>query len=138
MQALNIKVPVVINPSDERLKRNIVPLRGALERVLRLRGVTFGWNEVGEEVGQENGAEPEIGFIAQEVEVVFPQWVRSQGSVRGEHGEGSNGEGYKHLAIRGFEALAVEALRELQAEIEQLRAQVAGLKDHLAGSPAVG
>ncbi len=103
--------------------------------MLRLRGVTFGWNELGEEVGQENGAEPEIGFIAQEVEVVFPQWVRSQGSVRS---EGSEGEGYKHLAIRGFEALAVEALRELQAEIEQLRAQVAGLEAQLADPFPVG
>ena len=128
--------PVVINPSDERLKRNIVPLRGALERVLRLRGVTFEWNKVGEEVAQqENGAEPQIGFIAQEVEAVFPQWVRSGGS----QGSGSSdGEGYKHLAMRGFEALAVEALRELQGEVEQLRARVAVLEGQLAGALRVG
>ena len=125
--------PVVFNPSDERLKRNIAPLRGALERVLRLRGVTFGWNELGEEVAQqENGAEPQIGFIAQEVEAVFPQWVRSIRSER------SDGEEYKHLAIRGFEALAVEALRELQAEVEQLRARVAMLEGQPVDSLAVG
>ena len=71
--------PVVIQPSDERLKRNIVPLRGALERVLQLRGVTFEWNELGQqETQQESGGEPQIGFIAQEVETVFPQWVRQQ------------------------------------------------------------
>lgn len=121
--------PVVINPSDARLKRNVMPLRGALARVLQLRGVTFEWNEVGQETaGQENGDEPQIGFIAQEVEEVFPQWVRSQGS----------GERYKHLAIRGFEALAVEALRELQAEVEQLRARVALLEGQLERSLLVG
>jgi hypothetical protein len=126
--------PIVVNPSDERLKRNIVPLRGALARVLQLRGVTFEWNGLGErEAQQESGAEPQIGFIAQEVEAVFPQWVRSQGSVRSEH---SSGEGYKHLAIRGFEALAVEALRELKAEVEQLRARVQELAGQLAGQLA--
>lgn len=129
--------PVVIQPSDVRLKRNVAPLRGALERVLRLRGVTFEWNELGqEEVQQENGAEPQIGFIAQEVEAVFPQWVRSS-SVRSSS-EHSDGEGYKHLAIRGFEALAVEALRELQAEVEQLRGRVAVLEGQIEGSLLVG
>jgi hypothetical protein len=133
--------PIVVNPSDERLKRNVVPLRGALARVLQLRGVTFEWNELGqEEAQQENGEEPQIGFIAQEVEAVFPQWVRSSSSVRSSSvrtgssngSEDSAGEGYKHLAIRGFEALAVEALRELQAEVEQLRARVVMLEGQLA------
>ena len=123
--------PIIGNPSDARLKRNVVPLRGALARVLRLRGVTFAWNELGQEEAQEeNGDEPQIGFIAQEVEEVFPQWVRS-GNGSG-NGSNSDKEGYKHLAIRGFEALAVEALRELQAEVEQLRARVAVLEGQLA------
>ena len=123
--------PIIGNPSDERLKRNVVPLRGALARVLQLRGVTFEWNEAGqEEAQQENGEEPQIGFIAQEVEEVFPQWVRSQ--QRSAAAATRDSEGYKHLAIRGFEALAVEALRELQAEVEQLRARVQMLEGQLA------
>ena len=134
--------PIVVNPSDERLKRNIVPLRGALARVLQLRGVTFEWNELGQqETQQENGADPQIGFVAQEVETVFPQWVRSSSSersCRSESSDGSNGEGYKHLAIRGFEALAVEALRELHAEVEQLRERVRELEVQLAAPLLVG
>jgi hypothetical protein len=108
--------PIVINPSDVRLKRNIAGLDGALGRLLQLRGVTFDWNELAQ---QESSDEPQIGFLAQDVETVFPQWVRS------------NGDGYKHLAIRGFEALAVEALRELQAEIEQLREKIRALEGQL-------
>ena len=42
-------------------------------------------------------------MIAQEVETVLPDWVST------------TPEGYKLLAIRGFEALTVEAFRELQA-----------------------
>lgn len=110
----------IITPSDERLKQDIAPLAGALDRLLQLRGVTFEWNEAGAQVsGAAAGAAGEaaqIGFIAQEVEQVFPQWVRS------------NGDGYKHLAIRGFEALAVEAIRQLRTELDQLRARVRQLE----------
>lgn len=103
----------IFNPSDERLKQNIAPLTGALERLLQLRGVTFDWNEkMSLAVKQDGANEPQIGLIAQEVEQVFPQWVHN------------NGDGYKHLGIRGFEALAIEALRELRVEIEQLRQRV--------------
>jgi hypothetical protein len=108
--------PIVVNPSDMRLKRDVAALEGALDRLLQLRGVTFDWNELGPKDGD---GEKQIGFIAQEVETIFPQWVRS------------NGDGYKHLAIRGFEALAVEALRQLQAEIEQLRGRIRMLEERL-------
>lgn len=109
----------IFQPSDERLKHNIAPLTGALDRLLRLRGVTFDWNEgTGLGAGSQDGAsEAQIGLIAQEVEQVFPQWVRN------------NGDGYKHLGIRGFEALAIESLRELRAEIEQLRRRVRVLEE---------
>ena len=43
------------------------------------------------------------GMIAQEVESVFPEWVSEKS------------DGYKQLTFRGFEALSVEALRELRA-----------------------
>jgi hypothetical protein len=106
-------IPPIITPSDERLKLDIVPLTGALDRLLQLRGVTYAWNTtVAPEVTQALDNAPQIGFIAQEVEQVFPQWVRE------------NGDGYKHLSLRGFEALATEALRDLRAEVEELRERV--------------
>ena len=60
-------------------------------------------------------------MIAQEVEQVFPQWVSQ-----------SSPDAYKQLAFSGFEALTVEALRDLRsekdAEIAHLRQQVAHLE----------
>ena len=50
-----------------------------------------------------------MGFLAQEVESVFPEWV----SV--------DAQGYRALTIRGFEALAVEALKQLKSENDKLR-----------------
>src|SRR5262249_39363066 len=82
------------------------PLHNALDRLLQLRGATFEWREP-EKQGNLTGTQ--IGFIGQEVEQVFPEWIL----------EGD--DGYKILSIRGFEALAVEALRQLCAENQALK-----------------
>jgi hypothetical protein len=104
--------------SDMRLKKKLTTLTHALERLLELRGVQFEWKEP-EKMGNLSG--PQTGLIAQEVEKVFPEWVSS------------DPEGYKELTIRGFEALAIEALRELKDEIEEIKKRLAKIE---AGSAA--
>ena len=89
--------------SDIRLKKNIHTLDGALEKMLRLRGVNFEWKEPGKD-GRLPGVQ--TGVIAQEVEKVFPEWV------------GTTPQGTKYVTFRGFEALTIEAVRELKAEEE--------------------
>ncbi|HQW86605.1 MAG TPA: tail fiber domain-containing protein [Flavobacteriales bacterium] len=100
------------NSSDLRLKKNVAPLTGSLNTLLGLRGVTF---EYKDPVAIHELPGTRIGFIAQEVEQVLPDWVEEV-------------DGYKRLTIRGFEALAVEALRELQAENTALRAELETLR----------
>jgi trimeric autotransporter adhesin len=96
--------------SDARLKSNIQDLQGSLENLLKLRGVTFLYNDP-EAINELPGER--IGMIAQEVAEVFPDWVNEAN------------DGYLRLTYRGFEALVVEALRELKeekdAEIAKLR-----------------
>jgi hypothetical protein len=59
-----------------------------------------------------------VGFIAQDVEKVFPEWVNT------------DADGYRYITERGTTALMVEALRELRAEKD---AQIAKLNaDHEA------
>ncbi|MCY3003496.1 MAG: tail fiber domain-containing protein [Planctomycetota bacterium] len=103
--------------SDLRLKRNVKDLDGSLAKLLELRGVTFEYNDpaaIGELPGER------IGFIAQEVEQVFPDWV------------GQKDDGMKFLTVRGFEALSVEALRELDARQARLEAENTRLREELA------
>lgn len=94
--------------SDGRLKKDVRSLDSALDRLSRLRGVSFEWKEP-EEQGELTGTQ--IGLVAQEVEEVFPEWVDTDHN------------GYKMLTVRGFEALTVEALKELVAENETLQAK---------------
>jgi Chaperone of endosialidase len=94
------------NPSDARLKKDIRPLEGALERLLALRGVEFEWER--EDLARLRPGR-HAGLIADQVEKVFPGWVHDDPS-----------SGMKLLGAQGFEALAVEALRELAQRIEAL------------------
>lgn len=96
-------------PSDIRLKKNIQPIEGALDKMLALRGVVFEWDDP-EKATLLPGLQ--MGMIAQEVEEVFPEWV------------GADRQGYKDLTLRGFEALTVEAMRQLRAENDALRATI--------------
>jgi len=94
--------------SDLRLKRDVHPLEHALDKLLELRGVRFHWKDP-EKHGGRTG--PQIGLIAQEVEKVFPEWVK-------------NGvDGHKVVGKTGFEALIIEAVRELTEEVRALAAQ---------------
>jgi len=93
--------------SDIRLKKSVTTLKGALDKLLRLRGVTFAWKEPDKHA---NLTGSQMGLIAQEVEGVFPEWIDA------------DSEGHKYMTVRGFEALAVEAFRELKAELEAVRA----------------
>ena len=99
--------------SDARLKKNIAPLEGSLDRLLALRGVSF------EYASPDAAMHPigvQTGFVAQDVQKVFPQWVAT------------GPDGYLTVGPRGFEALAVEAMRQLARENEELQADNAALR----------
>jgi hypothetical protein len=102
--------------SDIRLKKNILPLEGALESLLKLRGVSYEWKNPENQGGLVG---PQAGFLAQDVEAIFPDWV------------GIDNEGFKTLSIRGFEALVVEALKELKAENISLLRQLTELQEQV-------
>lgn len=87
--------------SDVRLKHDVRTLNGALDTVQKLRGVSYRWN-------RDNSTG--IGFIAQEVEAVCPELV-----LDGDH---------KSVAYGNVTAILVEAVKELRAEVEALRAEL--------------
>jgi hypothetical protein len=102
--------------SDRKLKKNIEPIKGALETISRLRGVCFQWKETG-----KFGCSPGTyrGLVAQEVEEVIPEWVVTDDA------------GLKSISMHGFEALVVEAFRELKHQSEELHTQVGKLEEYL-------
>ena len=96
------------SPSDITLKTNIKPLEGALEKIMRLQGVSFTWKE-DTDSSKTVGIKDDIGFIAQEVQKVIPDLVRK------------NDNGLLSLRDKGITALLVEAIKEQQKQINELK-----------------
>ena len=94
--------------SDERLKTDIAPITDALSKVQQLNGYTFTYMA-------DNRAS--AGVIAQEVEHVLPSAVTEQELVF----QGTDGESYKTVQYDQLHGLLIEAIKELKAEIEELK-----------------
>ncbi len=102
----------VVLTSDQRFKQNIRPLRSALASALALRGVRYEWNALGVQHGGKAGA-PQVGFIAQELEKVYPELVST------------DADGYKAVNYAQLTPVLLEALKEQQQQIEALKARAA-------------
>ena len=92
----------VIAFSDVRVKENIKTIKSSLDKVSKLRGVEF--NKIGED-------EKSIGVIAQEIEKVIPEVVKT------------DDEGMKSVAYGNISGLLIEAIKELKAEVDLLKSK---------------
>jgi hypothetical protein len=122
--------------SDGRLKTDMQPLADSLSKVLKLQGITFHWID-----RAKYGDDRQIGLIAQELEKVFPELVKT------------NAQGFKSVNYSGLVMPTIEAVKSLHGRLEEqgrelnqvkaentaLKAQVRALGDYLcAQNPAAG
>jgi hypothetical protein len=105
--------------SDMRLKTDVTTLSNALETVGQIRPVFYNWLN-----GQPtmNPGHKELGFLAQELEAVMPNVV-----VTGTDDSILEG-GKKAVAYDRLVALLVGAVKELKAEVDVIKADVAAIK----------
>jgi hypothetical protein len=62
--------------SDENMKRNIGGIKNPLDKVRRLKGIEFEWEDgYGESEGEDRGGEEDMGMSAQSVERAMPEAV---------------------------------------------------------------
>ena len=100
------------SPSDKRLKENIKPIESALDKVSKLQGVTFDWKKSDSILDIKE----DIGFIAQDVQKVVPELVRE------------NEDGMLSMRHQGIAPILLEAIKELKAEIEELKSKLCNCK----------
>jgi hypothetical protein len=134
--------------SDERLKEDITTLPHALDAVKQLRGVTYHWNDTGrshltrdieqkwksasgtpgddqslwnEKRREENQklSKTQMGFVAQEIERVFPDWVRT------------DDQGFKQINLDRLNPVLVNAINEQQALIDKQQKTISDLEARL-------
>ena len=93
----------VIAYSDIRVKENIKTIDNAIDKVKALRGVEY--NKI-------DSTEKSIGVIAQEIEEVIPEVVRE------------DDQGMKSVAYGNITAVLIEAIKEQQKQIDELKKQL--------------
>lgn len=112
---------VAFYSSDEKLKENIKELESPLEKLSRIRGVTFDWND-----NQDTYEGSDIGVIAQEVQRQFPELT----TVRS--------DGYMAVKYEKLTAVLIAAVNELATEVKENRDVIEYVKRILADEAAKG
>jgi hypothetical protein len=92
--------------SDVKLKDNISAIESPLEKISKINGVSFNWND--KQSVYETGKK-DYGVIAQEVEEVLPELVTTRDS------------GYKAVRYEKIVPLLIEAIKEQQHQIDELK-----------------
>jgi hypothetical protein len=107
---LTVDNDIIAFASDERLKTNIEPLENALDKVLALNGFTYNFNEIGQSLGFD-GLVRYVGVSAQEVQAVLPEAVKPAPAD----------PNYITVQYEKLVPLLIEAIKELKAEIDELK-----------------
>jgi len=97
--------------SDERFKKNIIPITDALTKLQQINGVEYEMNiEAFKEKNFAKGRQ--MGFLAQNVEKVVPEAVSE------------NEDGYKGVDYARLVPLLLESIKEQQKQIEALEKKI--------------
>ena len=97
--------------SDKRLKENVKNIQSPLEKISKINGVTFDWIQ---KEGVHGNEGHDIGVIAQEIEEVLPEVVTTRDS------------GYKAVKYEKIVPLLIEAIKEQQEQINELKEKLNG------------
>ncbi len=96
--------------SDKRYKDNIVNISSPLDKLSKINGVSFTWNEI----SHKKTGKKDIGVIAQEIEEVLPEIVETRDN------------GYKAVDYPKLTALLIEAVKELSDKVKKLEDGITG------------
>jgi Chaperone of endosialidase len=88
--------------SDIKLKENIHSIDNPLDKVMQINGVAFNWKDT---------KEAALGVIAQDIEEVLPELVKEN-------------EHHKSVNYNGLIGVLIEAVKEQQRQILELKAQL--------------
>jgi len=98
--------------SDARYKENIVPMSNSLSNIDSITPVSYTRND--ESTGRRH-----LGFIAQEMETVYPEVVHT------------DYEGMKSIAYANLTAVLVDSVQELHRDVRTLRAEARNLREEI-------
>ena len=111
----DVQVQTSVTASDRRLKENIKPMEGTLEKLLGMESVSFNYRQDVKDYPHALDTETHYGVIAQQVKEAFPHAVVEK-------------DGYLHIQEEELMGVVISATKELSAKNAELEAA----NEHLA------
>jgi hypothetical protein len=102
-------------PSDLRYKKNITPLNNPVQKLMQLNGVNYYW-KTAEFPDMKFNDKMQMGFIAQDVEKIFPEMVFTDEA------------GFKSIDYSRLTPVLVETIKEQEKEIMQIKERLSQLE----------
>ena len=99
---------IAFSSSDKELKNNIKPIPWALDKIHKIGGYSFDWNEDKQDIYKGT----DVGVIAQEIEEVLPELVQTRDN------------GYKAVKYDKLVSLLIEGIKDLSNEVTELKRKI--------------
>jgi len=95
--------------SDENMKTNMKTIKNPLDKVNRLKGIEFEWEDgYGSKEGEDEGGEKDMSVSAQDVEKIMPSAVSRRQS-----------DGMRQVGVPQLIGLLTEAVKELDKKVSK-------------------
>jgi len=101
--------------SDARLKTNVKPIENALEKINKIGGYFYTPNQLALDIDATKDTSERVGVMAQEIEEVLPHVVKPA----------PFNKNYKTVQYEKLVPLLIQAIKEQQKQIEELKAKLA-------------
>lgn len=92
--------------SDKRLKDNVTPILDPIDKINKIGGYTFDWNDKSQFTGHD------VGVLAQEVEEILPEVVTTRD------------DGHKAVKYEKMIPLLIECIKSQQKQIDELKEKI--------------
>ena len=104
---------IAFGSSDRELKDDIKPIENPLEKMEKIGGYTFVWNDK-----QSTYKGKDVGVVAQEIQSVLPEIVASRAN------------GYLGVKYEKIVPLLIESIKENTKQIKELKQEINEIKEN--------
>jgi hypothetical protein len=118
---LEVTGDIVSLASDKRLKENIIPIDGALDKIDKINGVYFNYTNNAKEANPHFADGRQVGLIAQEIQEVLPEVISFAPFDYGVDSQNISGENYLTLNYDKVVPLLLQAIKELKCELDDVK-----------------
>jgi hypothetical protein len=119
---LRVTEDVAAYYSDARLKKDIEPISGALDKLRQVSGIFYRQdNPLATALGLRANERLQVGVLAQEIEKIMPECVAPAPFDIDDEGKSRSGENYLTVKYDRLVPLLIQAIKELEAMVIQGR-----------------